>query len=475
MAIEISQIQRDVIYQSNWVLYSKIEVLNKNYKIIDSIEGNLINDNFSIDADSDMRRSYNCTLAVTGRDFILKPNSIIWLDTFFRPYVGIKHQRTSEIVWILMGTYVCNNVSYDDSDTYTLSMDCGDLISILNGDRDGHFEGLETKILADTDAYSAITGILKEANVTQYIIEDVDFKIPYDLEFSANVTAYEMLDEIKNLYPGYEMGFDVYGTFFFRKIPQRYSDNVVFTYDDLRPLLISESRSTGLTSIYNHIQVWGQSIEYDEDRFADSSTLTGDTYKISLDGVSSLEDIDNFQKIGFKITATNPANAKVSINNLEALPIVNDAGEPLKANTLPANNTCVFKYRRKEKTLYYLGQYQVFGEAWDENPDSPFNVKNLGYEILYVCEGDDYENIYSNDLAEQRARYEIYKHTVLSTNLDLEIVAVPWLDVNVKISYIVQKETEEKQYIIKSISGSTTDATMSISCVSFYPEYEYEI
>ena len=173
--------------------------------------------------------------------------------------------------------------------------------------------------------------------------------------------------------------------------------------------------------------------------------------------------------------ATNPANAKISINGLEKLSIVNDKGEPLKANTLPANNDWVFKYKRKEKAMYYLGQYQVFGEAWDENPDSPFNKTNLGRELLYVCEGDDYENIYSNDLAEQRARYEIYKHTVLSTSLDLEMIAVPWLDVNTKISYIIQKETEEKQYIIKSISGSTTDATMSISCVSFYPTYEYEI
>jgi len=52
---------------------------------------------------------------------------------------------------------------------------------------------------------------------------------------------------------------------------------------------------------------------------------------------------------------------------------------------------------------------------------------------------------------------------------------VPWLDVNQKISYVLQGEGEEKQYIIKSISGSTTEATMSISCVSFYPAYQYKI
>ena len=473
MPVEISQIQRDIIYQSNWVLYSKLEILNKNYKIINTIEGNLISDSFSIDADSDMRRSYNCSLAVTDSSYLVNPHSIVWLDTYVRPYVGFKYFRTDEIVWIPMGVFICLNVSYDDSENYTLNMECGDLISTINGDRGGHFEGLSTTIEAGEDAYNVIVATLKEAKISQYIIEDVDFEIPYDLEFSANVTAYEILNEIKNLYSGYEMGFDVYGVFFFRKIPQRFEDNVIFTHQDLKPLIISESRTTGLTEVYNHIQVWGQSI--DTDRYVNSSTLSGDTYNISLEDVNSLEDIDNFERIGFKISSTNPENAKISINGLEKLSIVNDAGEPLKAGTLPANNDCVFKYRRKDKSMYYLGQYQVFGEAYDENPDSPFTIETLGKELLYVCEGDDYENIYSNDLAEQRARYEIYNHTVLSTTLDLEMAAVPWLDVNQKISYILQKETEEKQYIIKSISGSTTEANMTISCISFYPEYEYTV
>ena len=172
-------------------------------------------------------------------------------------------------------------------------------------------------------------------------------------------------------------------------------------------------------------------------------------------------DLDNFEKIAFKIGVTNPENAKVSINGLPALPVVDDAGVPLAPGTLPVGVDGVFKYRRREQAFYYLGQYQVFGEAYDENPDSPFTITRLGRELPYVFEGDDYDSIYSNDLASQRARYEIYNHTVLSSSLDLDLVAVPWLDVNQKISYVLQGEGEEKQYIIKSISGSTTEATMS--------------
>lgn len=470
---DLTQMHRDILYQSDWILYSRIEILNRNFKIIHYVEGNLLNDSYSVDSESDMRRTYNCSLAVTSSSFILGENSWVWIDTYIRPYVGIKHLRSGEIAWTLMGTFSVRNTSYEDNESYNLQIDCGDLIMTLNGERGGHFEGMSTKIEAGTDAYKAIVGTLKEAGVTKYLIDDVDFEIPYDLEFSANVTSYEILSQIKDLYAGYEMGFDVYGTFFMRKIPQRYEDNIVLHHSELAPLILSESRSTDLTQIYNHIQVWGQVI--DTDRYVDSSSLSGDMYSITLEGVSELTDIDNFEKIAFKITATNPKNAKVSINNLSPLAIVDDAGNPLTPGTLPAGVDVVFKYRRKEQTLYYLGQYQVFGEAYDDNPDSPFTIANLGRELLLVCDGDDYSTIYSNDLAEQRARYEIYNHTVLSNTLDLDLVAIPWLDVNQKISYIAQNENEEKQYIIKSISGSTTDANMSVSCVSFYPTYKYKI
>ena len=471
--IDITQMQRDILYQSDWILHSRIEILNRNFKIIHYVEGNLLDDSFSVDADSDMRRTYNASLAVTDASFLLGPDSWVWIDTYVRPYVGIEHLRTGEIVWTLMGTFSVQSASYSDDGSYTLSIDCEDLVTTLNGDRGGHFEGLNTKIEAGTEAYKAIAGTLKEAGIAKYIIQDVGFEIPYDLEFSANVTAYEILDEIRNLYAGYEMGFDVYGTFFLRKIPQRFEDNVILDYGQLRPLVLSESRSTGLSGIYNHVQVWGQVI--DADRYAGASTLSGAVYGISLDGISSLGDMDNFEKIAFKIGVTNPENAKVSINGLSALPVVDDAGVPLAPGTLPVGVDGVFKYRRREQALYYLGQYQVFGEAYDENPDSPFTITRLGRELLYVFEGDDYDSIYSNDLAGQRARYEIYNHTVLSSSLDLDLVAVPWLDVNQKISYVLQGEGEEKQYIIKSISGSTTEATMSISCVSFYPAYQYKI
>ena len=86
----ITQAQRDILYQSSKELHSKIEILNKNFKVINSLQGNLINDSYSIDAQSDMRRTYNCSLAVTSSSFILKEHGEIWLNNYVRPWVGIK-------------------------------------------------------------------------------------------------------------------------------------------------------------------------------------------------------------------------------------------------------------------------------------------------------------------------------------------------------------------------------------------------
>ena len=83
--IDITQMQRDILYQSDWILHSRIEILNRNFKIIHYVEGNLLDDSFSVDADSDMRRTYNASLAVTDASFLLGPDSWVLIDTYVRP------------------------------------------------------------------------------------------------------------------------------------------------------------------------------------------------------------------------------------------------------------------------------------------------------------------------------------------------------------------------------------------------------
>ena len=55
--------------------------------------------------------------------------------------------------------------------------------------------------------------------------------------------------------------------------------------------------------------------------------------------------------------------------------------------------------------------------------------------------------------------------------MTLEMMFIPWLDVNTKISYTDKETNETNSYIIKRINGSFMDATMTIEIIKFYENY----
>lgn len=102
---------------------------------------------------------------------------------------------------------------------------------------------------------------------------------------------------------------------------------------------------------------------------------------------------------------------------------------------------------------------QVMATATDTIKDSPYNIDKIG-KINYII---DDERIYNNDLAAQRARYELYLHARLNDVIILEIVPIYWLnDVNIKINYTNEIIGIKGEYLIKSmeiplgIGGSMT-------------------
>lgn len=464
----VQQQDIDIIKSKELVIYSKLEILNNDLRIIDILTPILLNDSFSIDAESSVRRTYSCDLHLKNADYFLGENKKLWMNRKIRPHIGLVNQRTKQTQWYCMGTYclIEGNYSYN-STTRTLSLNCNDLMSTLNGELNGRLKGYTIQIENGANARNAIISILKECGITKYSICDLDFTIPNDeFKYNANTTAYDILNDILSLYSGYEMFFDVNGVFTIQPIPTCEDDDVILENELFRKYVVSEDGLTiNFSEIYNHIQVWGMSI--DVDGFTDSSTFSNGVYSASI---ASVSEYKNFQKYGIAISAPCSANSKLNINNLGAKPIMIDEEKPLSDGYISSGDYA-FRYRKSSDDFLLLGQYQVFGEAWDDNPDSPFNVTNLGYEILYTCEGGDYAKIYTDDLANQRARYERYLHTNLQQQLNLTTLIIPWLDVNWKITYKSENSDDVLSYIIKSISGSTKDGTMTISMVRFYPDY----
>lgn len=111
---------------------------------------------------------------------------------------------------------------------------------------------------------------------------------------------------------------------------------------------------------------------------------------------------------------------------------------------------------------------QVMATAKDTIESSPYNIDKIG-QINYIV---DDERIYNNDLAAQRARYELFLHARMNDAIVLEVVPIYWLnDVNIKINYTNEKIGIAGEYLIKSLEIPLgISSSMTINAVKVYPD-----
>ena len=236
----ITQKDKDIVNQSVKELFAIVELLDKNMKIIDVIEGKLISDSFSINANSAVRRTYSMELLVTDSTIIIGENSRIWMDKYIRPYVGIKDIRTNEIIKYLKGTFTIMDSGYSfDATTKRLSLSCSDLMSEINGERNGVLKSA-IKFQEGESVRDIIISLLQETKIRKYKLSNLDdLTTPYEMEFDAAQTYYDVLNELISLFSYFEMFFDIDGTFVIQQIPHQDSENVIITHEFLTPLVIS--------------------------------------------------------------------------------------------------------------------------------------------------------------------------------------------------------------------------------------------
>lgn len=467
----IAQEDLDILLQQNKIIYMKVELLNKNCLILEELQGNIIDGNLSVDAESAIRRTLNFTIHVSDSTFAVGESSKIWLDKIIRVYIGVLHIRTNKIKWYNLGLYMINNNSYHyDISTNNLSMSCGDLMVNFTGDRNGVIQSLNTIIPAGSNIRNTIISSITQfsKNIVNYIISMDERTVPYDLQFPTGSTIYNVIEKLRDLYVGYETFFDTEGKFVCQKIPSGLNDPVVLNDSLLYPLIVSEDTDVNFNDVKNVTGIWGKLLE--SDRYSDSITNTGSQYNITFDNFV----LNNDMLIGFKANINNLVSPTISINRNTPCPIVYESKNYIPQNTIIKDKNYVVKYNNG--FFYFLGEPQVYAISKDLNPDSPFYIhKDLG-EIPQVLSGGDYENIYSSELAQQRADYENWKKTRLNDGIALNLLIIPWLDVNQKIEYTFLNRNlvkETAQYIIKKIDMSLSAGTMSVSAIKFYPLYPF--
>lgn len=489
----------DLLRQSNRQTYVKLELLNKKWQTLDELSGEAMEDNWSINADSDMRRSFSVSLVVKDSTFTIGKDNKVWLDKYIRVSVGLYDLRLQITRWYVIGIFIFNESNYQYNTTQnTLTLTLLDLMAEQNGIRNGVLKGQSTKIPEGNKIRDVLVSTVTQlGGIEKYRIEELQKEIPYDMEFSTGKTVYDVYKEIQNLYPGWELFFDADGMFVFQPIPTCETDPILLDDAAIADLVISEQTANSFSTVRNVTDVWGKCI--DADRYCESVTINGAQYNLTLDNFLLSDDgkIPYGTTIAMKANVLNPDNATAKVNNLPAYPIVNENGEALKKGIMLAGKSYVLRYR--ESKFYFLGPFQIHAisklfstvpskefvdldhrtENCDNisyiiNADNPFCIdRNNNGEIRQCYSGGEYSKITFDELAKERADYENWKATRLADAMTLELVAIPWLGVNQKIRYTSQLTGKTADYIIKAVNGSMTNGVINVSMIRFYPLYPF--
>lgn len=477
MAELITQSQYNTSKQTIRNSHVKLDILDFNYLPLDSIEGNVISGSVMVDANSDIRRTCNLSFVVTDSSLEVQSGGKIFLDKLIQVYQGIDDIITGEIAWTNMGIFLINQPTYNyDAATKTLSFQGVDLMSKLTGLRNGYIGGLagEDKVLIQTgqNIREIIIGILKQNGVNKYVVSECFLangeiqNVPYDMEFGQGSTWYDVLSKLRNILPQYQIYFDVNGVFHYEQIPSNAEDPVMIDEDIWIDNVIDEEVKVNFEDVKNAIEVYGGT--HDTQYFSDSSvsSTSGSNVFLTVDG----EAVEvSYTIVAFVLPTSVSGNIQIDVNGWGLKNLVNDYGE--RVTSLEQDKYYVIMYQSDDSWLL-MGGLQPKGYYEDDNPESPFYVNGTVGKILLPLYGGEYENIQTDVLALERARYEIYKRCRLNDTIRLTTVPIYWADVNWKVSFSPLGHSESYQYIVQSIETNLSyNGNQTWEMSRFYPFY----
>ena len=335
----VTQDEYDVAKQRNRRLYIKIDLLNYNFQTVDELSGTVVgNPTFTINADSDIRRTCSFSLVPTDISFDIKEGSKIWMDKYVKVFIGIYNNKTKNITYSNQGMYIINNPNINYSAiNHIINIQGVDMMAMLNGVRGGNITSI-TDDLGSSDIVNTLVNIPKGSNVRQQIIDlmkacnikkynisEFPITTPYEIKIAKGSTAYDILNEFIKILPNYQMYFDVEGVFHFQPIPSG-KDEEIFIDDDIwTNNLVDYNKNIDFTQIKNVVEVYGKT--HDVSNFADENhvTILNNIYKLNI---PTAREVRDYLKIGFMTnTALKAPSIVLTTENYaegEAVKIISD-------------------------------------------------------------------------------------------------------------------------------------------------------
>lgn len=521
----------DILTQSSKELFCRIEILSSDYRMIQQINGHVTGCSYSEDSTSDIRKTATIDL-IADSSVGFGPDKSIWFDKNVRIKIGFLHVPTNTIRWYVIGTFIFDavNPNYDPS-TNALSVSCTDLCARMDGSHGGTIAAKEITIQANSKINEVIKSIVSECPfiqeskiiVNKVAMSDDDGNIyydypliPYDLEFQTGTTWLDVLVAIRDLYSGYEFFFDD-TTFVYQPIESEEYSPVILSKDHMSQIMISEGGSINLNEIKNVSIVWGTCYDVDHFSIDTSATLYQDriVYTMVVDSISELADGTYF---GF--TCPLPSSLPIYIllktsNDVwltskengyddDGNPVYEPSEIPLmkynganavSVDSLEEEKSYIIQFKNDKFLL--MGQHQISAAAklvsseptnadieqdklkypvnvisYIVDPNSNLTVDKIG-ERVQVLSGSDYDSIYSDELAVERAKYENWKKTDLLDTISIPCIDAPFLHVNHKIEFMRATESVAYVYDVVSKTGDVINGTMDIEIKRHKGEYPW--
>lgn len=371
----------------------RLEALDENFKILDTLETTLISGNLTYDADNDLRRSGTLSVQIPKKfnspvftknvqDFNLSigAGAYIWLNRAIKVYIGLKDYKPlysdflsgtyDGIVWYNMGIYIIDTPSQSFSATENqISFNIIDLMAKYGKDRYGQLPNIQTVIPSDTyvssvgstpaqwirnSFRSSFVSFLEDiCQIKKYSISQIpsNFEyLPYDIEIKVGSTKLDVINKFREMIPNWEYFFDEDGVFIFQPIPSGI-DYPTFPIDNTK--VVQENISVEFGNVKNQIIIYGK--QHSTTFFAETSEYTTTTISGSTYGVLELTfsgfkyDLLTFptSKIGFTTPdlVTNSNNIRyLSIGNttssartyFRVVPYQNDGFDSTAPQVIPS-------------------------------------------------------------------------------------------------------------------------------------------
>lgn len=505
-----------MLFSHNKTTYMRLTLLDETYIEVDTLEGKVVHAAYNKTNGSDIRRTATLRLAVNKAEYADYDFNSTWNKRMVNIEVGVKCAGMDTLWYSLGRMLIASIVTTLDATTMEVKLSLVDLMATLTESR-GSQIGTDVRIpVSDADiSESSIDASLSDignaivatiSTFGTYIrcreMPEFEDTIPYDINISAGSYPIDIINALMKIFPYYEKFYDDEGYFVVQKIPTRIDEEPVMDESIIDKALISEERSVDYSMVKNTTEIWGRSLS--AKYVSSNTTSSGAEYKIEIsDALETVELLDTF---GFVPTTDSVIGQTLNVQDLKTCPIYTMLGTgeyvEISAGAMAAGKYYVVRYNGEDRfvlmgegNIHVIVQeidatpttaaQQLFKEnnscndvKWVVNTNSPFACTELtshhiGRETRQVLMGGEYESIYTTQLAIERAGYENWKKTRLQDTVTLDMLLMPWIDVNDKIQYTSPASEEVIPLLVQSVDFDFEKWTMTVEASHFYPYYPF--